>query len=69
VKAFDESAVTLSIRFWHAPDQATMWRVGSQVAVAVKAALDKAGVAIPFPHRVLSFASRLEDSPAGRIRE
>jgi len=69
VKAFDESAVTLSIRFWHAPDQATLWRVRSQVAIAVKVALDDAGVAIPFPQRVLSFASQLEDSPASRVPE
>jgi len=60
VKEFDESAVTLSIRFWHAPDQATMWRVRSQVAVAVKTALDRAGIAIPFPRRVLSFSSQVE---------
>ncbi len=69
VKAFDESAVTLSIRFWHAPDQATLWRVRSQVAIAVKVALDHAGVAIPFPQRMLSFASQLEASPATRVPE
>ncbi|MDQ6797060.1 MAG: mechanosensitive ion channel family protein, partial [Actinomycetota bacterium] len=69
VKAFDESAVTLSIRFWHAPDQATLWRVRSQVAIAVKVAFDHAGVAIPFPQRMLSFASQLEASPATRVPE
>jgi len=60
VKAFEESAVTLSIRFWHAPDQATMWRVRSAVAIKVKEALDTAGIAIPFPQRVLTFASPVE---------
>ncbi len=69
VKSFDESAVILSIRFWHAPDQAIMWRVRSQVAIAVKVALDHAGIAIPFPQRVLSFASQLEDCPANRVPE
>jgi len=65
VKEFDESAVTMAIRFWHAPDQATMWRVRSHVAVAVKAALDGAGIAIPFPQRVLSFSSQVEPREAG----
>ncbi|MEN3316200.1 MAG: small conductance mechanosensitive channel [Acidimicrobiaceae bacterium] len=60
VKEFDDSAVTLAVRFWHAPDQATLWRVRSHVAVAVKAALDNAGIAIPFPQRVLSFTSQVE---------
>jgi small-conductance mechanosensitive channel len=60
VKEFDESAVTLAVRFWHAPDQATLWRVRSHVAVAVKASLDSAGIAIPFPQRVLSFTSQVE---------
>jgi len=38
-------------------------------AVAVKVALGDAGVTIPFPQRVLSFASQLEDSSASRVRE
>jgi len=60
VKEFDDSAVALAVRFWHAPDQATLWRVRSHVAVAVKKALDAAGIAIPFPQRVLSFTSQVE---------
>ncbi len=59
VEAFGESSVDLVVRFWHAPDIATMWRVRSAVAVAVKRALDKAGIGIPFPQRVLHFADSL----------
>jgi len=67
VKQFDDSAVTLAVRFWHAPDQATLWRVRSQVAVGVKAALDRAGIAIPFPQRVLSFMSQVEPRSPGEV--
>jgi small conductance mechanosensitive channel len=57
VKEFDDSAVTLAVRFWHAPDIASLWRVRSHVAVAVKKALNGAGIEIPFPQRVISFVT------------
>jgi small conductance mechanosensitive channel len=67
VKEFDDSAVTLAVRFWHAPDIASLWRVRSHVAVAVKKALDGAGIEIPFPQRVLSFVTAgVDDSPDRR---
>jgi small-conductance mechanosensitive channel len=56
VCSFDASSINLSIRYWHAPDVATLWRVRSAVAIAVKQALDDAGIDIPFPQRVLHFA-------------
>jgi small conductance mechanosensitive channel len=59
VEAFGESSIDLAVRFWHAPDQTTLWRVRSAVAVAVKGALDDAGIPIPFPQRVLHFADSL----------
>ncbi|MDQ4097935.1 MAG: mechanosensitive ion channel family protein, partial [Actinomycetota bacterium] len=59
VEAFGESSIDLAVRFWHAPDQMTLWRVRSGVGVAVKRALDDAGIAIPFPQRVLHFADSL----------
>ena len=56
VQEFGESGVTIAVRFWHAPDSDTLWRVRSAVAVGVKRALDRAGIEIPFPQRVLRFA-------------
>jgi small conductance mechanosensitive channel len=53
VKSFEESGIELAVRFWHAPDIATLWRVRSNVTLAVKTALDEAGIQIPFPHRVV----------------
>jgi small-conductance mechanosensitive channel len=59
VKEFDDSSINLVVRFWHAPDVASMWRVRNHVAIAVKEALDRAGVEIPFPQRTISFAADL----------
>jgi small conductance mechanosensitive channel len=53
VTAFGDSSVNVAALFWHAPDG--VYRVRSAVAVAIKRALDEAGVAIPYP--VLSLAS------------
>ncbi|HEX2850116.1 MAG TPA: mechanosensitive ion channel family protein [Acidimicrobiales bacterium] len=57
VQELGESSIDLAVRFWHAPEVATMWRVRSEVAIEVKAALDDAGIEIPFPQRVLWPAS------------
>lgn len=55
VEEFGESSIDFAVRYWHAPDVATMWRVRSGVAIAVKSALDGAGIEIPFPQRTLGF--------------
>jgi small-conductance mechanosensitive channel len=64
VKSFGDSGIPLALRFWHPPDVATLWRVRSEVAVAAKRALDDAGIAIPFPQRVLRFVDDREPSRA-----
>lgn len=56
VEEFGDSSIDFALRFWHAPDIATLWRVRSAVAMAVKAAFDRNGIEIPFPQRVLGFA-------------
>ncbi len=53
VREFGDSSIDLDLMFWHHSDIATQYRVRSDVAVAVKAALDEAGIEIPFPQRVL----------------
>ena len=55
VEAFGDSAIDLAIRYWHHADIASRWRVRSTVAVAVKSALDEAGIDIAFPQRTLWF--------------
>ena len=69
VESFQDSGIGLAVRFWHAPDIATLWRVRSAAAVAVKRALDQAGIAIPFPQRVLRFATDGAESLGDRELE
>ena len=64
VESFADSGVSLAVRFWHPPDVTTLWRTRSDVALAVKRALDEAGIDIPFPQRVLRFAD--DRSPSWR---
>lgn len=63
VEKFGASSVNLVVRFWHAPDLPTLWRVRSDVAIAAKQALDEAGIAMPFPQRVLHFSESAAQSP------
>ncbi len=55
VREFGDSSIELVVRYWHAADIASRWRVRSAVAVELKRALDAAGIAIPFPQRTLWF--------------
>lgn len=69
VESFGDSSITAVVRFWHAPDQPTLWRVRSDVAIACKRALDQAGIEIPFPQRVLHFADGRVTVADGRSTE
>jgi small conductance mechanosensitive channel len=55
VSGFGESSIDFAVRFWHGSTIGEMWRTRSEVAMAAKAALDGAGIEIPFPHRTLSW--------------
>ena len=55
VHQFGSSSIDIAVRFWHAADIASRWRVRSAVAVSVKQELDAAGMTIPFPQRTLWF--------------
>lgn len=54
VTTFNESSIDFEVRYWHAPDIATLYRVRSGVAMAIKGAFDAAGIEIPFPQRVVT---------------
>lgn len=53
VYQFGDSSIDIAVRYWHAPTIARMWSVRDDAARAVKAALDAAGIEIPFPQRVV----------------
>lgn len=53
VEEFADSSITLAVRYWHASDIASRWRVRNAVALSVKSTLDRAGMTMPFPQRVV----------------
>ena len=55
VHQFGDSSIDFAVRFWHAPSIATRWRLRHVVALEIAAALDTAGIEIPFPQRTLHF--------------
>ncbi|TQN43555.1 mechanosensitive ion channel-like protein [Blastococcus colisei] len=55
VEEFADSSINVAVRYWHPADIASRWRVRSAVAVSLKTALDRAGMTIPFPQRVIWF--------------
>lgn len=56
VHAFDESNITISAWFWHAPEIFTSWRVKDEATRATVRALRGAGMEISFPRRTLDWA-------------
>lgn len=63
VHTFGGSSIDIDVRFWHEPQIAVEWQVRDAVAKRVKAALDEAGIGIPFPQRVVTFVNE----PAGAL--
>jgi small conductance mechanosensitive channel len=68
VEGFGESSIDFVVRFWHAPDQASLWRTRSAVAMAVKRSLDDAGITIPFPQRTIGFLPGAEQVEVRTVR-
>ncbi len=58
VTEFGDSSIDFDVRYWHEPGIATVFRVRSGVAMAIKAAFDAEGIEIPFPQRVVTMVPR-----------
>ena len=58
VEELAPSSVNFTVYFWTASQQATVLAVRDRVATAIKQALDRAGIDMPFPHTVLLFHDR-----------
>lgn len=60
VHEFADSTIDVAVRFWHSPQLRAGWVVRDAVAVALKAALDGAGMNMAFPQRVLWWGTEAE---------
>ena len=58
-KAFGSSSIDIEIAWWTDSTPLGVRRSTGEVVTAVKAALDKAGIEIPFPYRTLTFKEAL----------
>ncbi len=65
---FGASSIDFLVRWWAGSAPIDEHRSRDEVVTAIKAALDAAGIEIPFPHRTLTFKGpgpRVEIGPAG----
>ena len=63
VSGFGDSSMDLEVYYWTSSRPYEMKRSKSEVALAIKEALDREGIEIPFPYRTLTFDEplRLEE--------
>ena len=59
ISGFGGSSIDMDLLFWAESSPRGQREARSQVITAVKAALDKAGIEIPFPYRTLTFSDTL----------
>ena len=66
VSGFGDSSMDLEVYYWTSSRPYEMKRSRSEVALAIKEALDREGIEIPFPYRTLTFDEplRLEEKEA-----
>lgn len=53
VVGFGDSSIDFKVRYWTTPQMAEVRRIQTQVAMALKAACDEAGISIPYPIRTV----------------
>ncbi len=57
---FGSSSMDMEVTWWTESQPVDVRRSRADVVIAVKAALDEAGIEIPFPYRTLTFADPIE---------
>lgn len=60
---FGDSSVNIRAMVWTA-DPTAVWRMETEINLAVKERFDKEGIEIPFPYRTLVFKNSLETTPS-----
>ncbi len=68
-KAFGSSSIDIEIAWWTDSTPLGVRRSTGEVVTAVKSALDKAGIEIPFPYRTLTFKEPLPIRQEGEQTE
>ncbi|MBD1917873.1 MULTISPECIES: mechanosensitive ion channel family protein [Cyanophyceae] len=53
VVGFGDSSIDFKLRYWTTPQMAEVRRIQTQLAMALKAACDEAGISIPYPIRTV----------------
>ncbi len=60
VTSFGSSSIDFDVRYWTRPRIAEVRKVEDRVATAIKYALDKAGIEIPYPYRSVELVDRTD---------
>ncbi|MCT7964611.1 mechanosensitive ion channel family protein [Laspinema sp. D1] len=55
IVGFGESSIDMMVRYWTEPERPSVRRTQTQVAIALKAACDRANINIPYPIRSLYY--------------
>jgi small conductance mechanosensitive channel len=55
IEGFGESSIDMIVRYWTEPDRPSVRRTQTKVAIALKAACDRANINIPYPIRTLYY--------------
>jgi len=64
-REFGSSSIDFTVRWWAGSKPRDMHETRSDIVIAIKAALDEAGIEIPFPYRTLTFKEPLPLARAG----
>jgi small conductance mechanosensitive channel len=67
VVGFGESSIDFKLRYWTTPQIAEVRRIKSEVAIALKAACDDAGINIPYPIRTVHMFDQTQFNESERL--
>ncbi|MFQ4135998.1 mechanosensitive ion channel family protein [Nodosilinea sp. PGN35] len=67
VVGFGDSSIDFKLRYWTTPQMAEVRRIQTQVAIALKAACDEAGITIPYPIRTVHMFDQTQFNESQRL--
>lgn len=69
VVGFGDSSINFKVRYWTTPQIAEVRRIKSQIAIALKAACDQAGITIPYPIRTVHMFDQTQFNESDRLAD